>query len=290
MEGSSYNFVGYRKIRIPTTTAQGLGDYSKTTGYPEAAHSASFEEYTLNHDRGLKFAFDRLDEQDILGPSFNLVDRVFQDAMRLHIIPEYDAIRIADLAAAAKDGGKEVIEDIDNTNTIYAFDEAIQYYHNIGYDTSNLWCFISPSVAKFLKQDNAGSTLSRRIALDTFAGKVKREITSIEGIDTIIVPESRFWHQASLRSAIPNITSTNVGDIRTVNSFTNPSTARQINFLLVPKSSGIEAVTRHQQLKVFNPDINQNLDGWLIQFRTVYDIVIPKHKRGLIYLNRRSTK
>ena len=49
--------------------------------------------------------------------------------------------------------------------------------------------------------------------------------------------------------------------------------ATQINWIICPKSAPI-AVSKTDNFKIFDPEVNQTADAWLVEFRKFHDLWI----------------
>ena len=266
-----------KEVRIPFFEAAGYGNYDPATGYPEGNIVAGHRSYTLPYDRGFSITIDRIDEKDIL-PQFNIIDMIFKNSMERKIIPEYDAVRISDLVKAAKADGKVVKANLTDTNTLFALDEAIKYFRNLGIEHSNMYLFISPEVEMLLKRDSAGNSITRFLSLDTKVGDITRRISSYEGIPTIVMPDARFFEEVNL------LATPGARDADSIKPSFKPITgAKALNFLFVPRTQNIGAITRHAGLKVFSPEQVFTKDAWIVQARAYYGTIIPKNAAKAIY-------
>ena len=54
-------------IQIPKMSMDGLGDYSRTSGYALGSVSIEYEEVASNYDRGRKFSIDVMDDEETAG-------------------------------------------------------------------------------------------------------------------------------------------------------------------------------------------------------------------------------
>lgn len=85
-------------FKIAKLALMGLGNYSKTTGFPEGDVSLTWETHQFSNDRGRRFSIDRMDDVE----SFGLVSsRMVGEFIRQYVIPEVDAYRFAKIATNA---------------------------------------------------------------------------------------------------------------------------------------------------------------------------------------------
>ena len=73
----------------------GLGDYSRTTGFVGGDASLIWKTVSFDYDRGRMFTVDSMDDQESQNIAFA---RLANEFMRSKVIPELDAYRFAKLA------------------------------------------------------------------------------------------------------------------------------------------------------------------------------------------------
>ena len=81
---------------IPILEMQGLGDYSRNSGYAEGDVTLTHETRRCNFDRGRMFTVDSMDNLETAGIAFGKLANEF---IRTKVVPELDAFRFAKYAA-----------------------------------------------------------------------------------------------------------------------------------------------------------------------------------------------
>lgn len=83
-------------IYYPAIETTGLGDYSRTGGYPDGGVSVTWKSASFNYDRGTRIMVDVMDDQE----TFNIAaGRAGAELIRTKVAPEADAFTFATLAA-----------------------------------------------------------------------------------------------------------------------------------------------------------------------------------------------
>lgn len=82
-EGQNANEIVY-----PVMEASGLGDYSRTEGYPDGSVNVSWKTAVFNYDRGVRFMVDAMDNQETFDIAFGGMAAQFE---RTRVAPEADA-------------------------------------------------------------------------------------------------------------------------------------------------------------------------------------------------------
>ena len=88
---------GYGKFQVMKVSTEGIGTYSKATGYPEAGTTVSYEEIKPDIDLGTSIQIDHFDNAETLNKALAYGYRDIQDKL----IREVDAIRIASIVKKA---------------------------------------------------------------------------------------------------------------------------------------------------------------------------------------------
>ena len=86
---SEIEWTGVNSVKLFRPTIPGLGDYSRSTGYPHADYVSTWETLQLTKDRGVDLGIDRMDNEETLGMAMGTLAEQF---MRLSVVPEIDAL------------------------------------------------------------------------------------------------------------------------------------------------------------------------------------------------------
>ena len=92
------SFLNANEVKVMKLSTVGLGNYSRTTGYPAGDITAAWETMQLSIERGRAFTLDRMDNEESLGL---VLGNLITEWMRVHVAPELDAVRFAKYAADA---------------------------------------------------------------------------------------------------------------------------------------------------------------------------------------------
>jgi hypothetical protein len=257
------NFGGANAVNVFKTSMVGLGDYSRSTGYPVGDVAGAWETLILSKERGRAFSIDRMDDEETLGMAFGTLAGEF---IRTQVAPELDAYRFSTYASfsgiqevatpAALDTGAKVLA---------AFDVAMGKLDEKEVPAEGRKLFISSSCYNLLK-----GQLTRTLSTETSAD---RRVFEIDGVEVIPVPQTRFYKGITL---VDGSSAATGGYSKT------ESTGKNINFLLLHPSAVLQ-VTKLDSLKVFSPEVNQAADAWLIQYRIYHDAFVYANKKEGIY-------
>ncbi|MCX7714850.1 MAG: hypothetical protein N2171_03875 [Clostridia bacterium] len=64
--GTDQSFTGVNEVKVLKVSTTGLGDYSRTDGYPKGDVAASWETITLTEERGKEISIYRMDNEEII--------------------------------------------------------------------------------------------------------------------------------------------------------------------------------------------------------------------------------
>ena len=119
-------------FKIAKMSMVGLGNYSKSTGFPAGDLTLEWETHTFANDRGRRFSIDRMDDVE----SFGLVaGRMVGEFVRNYVIPEVDAYRFAKIATKA--GKKATAATLTDSTAKGALDDGIVALQESGGYTLN---------------------------------------------------------------------------------------------------------------------------------------------------------
>lgn len=257
------DFTGSNEVKVLKVSTTGLGDYSRTNGYPKGGVTATWETMKLTEERGKELSVDRMDDEETLGMVFGKITGTF---IRDHVAPEIDAYRFAKYAGA--DGiSKATPGTLTKSDIIDAIDEAVRQMDADEVPTAGRRLYVSSDLKPVLNQ-----ALSRHYGSDN---TVNTTLSGYNDMPIIYVPKTRFYTSITLEDG-------------TSNWGYKPATAgKAINFMLLYP----EAVLQVKKLalpKIFDPDTNQDLDAWKFQFRLYHDAFVYENKAKGIYIHNQA--
>ncbi len=257
------SFAGANVVKVLKTNASyGLGTYSRTSGYPKGDVTVSWETLTLATERGRELFMDRMDDEETLGMAFGTLVGEF---MRTFVIPELDAYRFN--AYASWSGIEEVDTPatLTSSTVLAALDVATAFMNSKEVPPDGRLLFVSDAVQTFLDQ-----SIARMYGNE---GRISTHVTEYNNMPVIMVPQTRFYKGIDLSA----------GGTTTTGSYSKTSsTGRDVNFLMIHPTAVLQ-VLKHDNLKIFDPDTNQDKDGWKIQYRLYHDAFVFTQKVDGVY-------
>ena len=260
------------ELIIPMLNMQGLGDYSRNSGYVDGDVTLTNETVKCNFDRGRMFTVDTMDNLETAGIAFG---RLAGEFIRTKVVPEIDAFRFAKYAsktgiskvgtAATLSSGEAVLKAIRAANDKMDEDEVPQ---------EQRYLYITPTLLGMVQ--DLDTTKSREV-LQNFAKLVK-------------VPQTRFYTAITQKSG--KVTTTGSGDSATTNDesaggYVKAADAKEINFLIIHKPAVIQ-FPKHVAPKIIEPDKNQTADAYKFGYRNVGIADVYQNKVSGIYLHHKA--
>jgi hypothetical protein len=256
------SFAGANVVKVYKTTLVGLGNYSRTLGYPVGDVVGSWETLTLATERARELFMDRMDDEESMGMAFGTL---VGEYMRQMVIPEVDAYRFSKYASWSGITQVGTPATLSSSTVLAAIDAAVAVMNAAEVPPDGRILYVSDTVQGMLD-----ASVSRMYGNDS---KISTAVRSYNNMDVIMVPQTRFYKGITL----------DAGATTAAGGFSKTgSTGRDINFLLVHPSAVMQ-VKKHDKLKMFDPDMNQDKDGWKIQYRLYHDAWVYDNKVAGIY-------
>lgn len=256
------------ELIIPMLSMQGLGDYSRNSGYADGDVTLTNETVKCNFDRGRMFTVDTMDDLETAGIAFG---RLASEFIRTKVAPEEDAFRFAQYAGT--DGISKVETGAtlaDGAAVVAALRAAITQMDEdeVPGEARNL--YITPLLLGYLQ--DMDTTKSREV-LQNFAKIVK-------------VPQTRFYTAIEQKSG-KMVTSGSETVDETAGGYAKAAGAKDINFMIIHKPAVIQ-FQKHVAPKIITPDQNQSGDAYKFGYRQVAIADAYKNKRAGIYLHHKA--
>lgn len=281
------NFTGVKTVRIAKFASDGLSNYerangphdgrfggdghdtsmaqSKGYGYAQGDVDVSWEEFTIRCDRGKQLRIALFDDEETGGLAVGMATTEFS---RTKVIPEVDAYVFSKIVENA---GTVSTSTIQNSATIgynangpiQALNDAFLALADAEVPEEDQIIFCSNSFFNLLRSTNE---LVRRLDQTEYGENVKFTISEYEGRELIPVPANRF------RTLI-NLTNDGYGW---------KTGSKKIDFIVCAKSA-IYHVVKYDKVKVFQPNVVQDFDGYKVNIRVYHDLFVPENKKIAIY-------
>lgn len=265
-------FDGANAVKIFKTSLQGMGNYSRNSGFVNGDVTASWEAMTLQKDRGRSFQVDAMDNEETLGMAFGTLVPEF---MRTKVLPEVDAYRFSKYASTSGISKATAADiTIGTTDCLSMLEAAEETMGNDEVPNEGRILFVSELFYRGLK-----GAISRVVVNDETG--IQRNIELYNDMRVIRVPQNRF------NTAITLLDGSTSG--QEAGGYTIPTgTSYPINFMIIHPSAVVQ-VAKHAVPRIFSPDVNQKADAWKFDYRIYHDCFVEENKVAGIYLSAAAT-
>lgn len=268
-------YDGGKDVKIPKMALTGLGDYSRSGGYPKGKVTLTYETRTMTQDRGTQFLLDKMDVNES-----NFVANataVMAEFQRTEVIPEIDAYRLSALATAAMEA--ETVNDRCEFGYTPAADTIVAKLAKalkVGdYDSV---IFITPDALEALETKIGANNLS---AATYSQGGFDQTVPAFNGRPLIKTDPARMV--SAIETADLDIANSKMG------GWAKADGALDINFMVVPRNVPI-AIDKLDEPEIFDPAVVQDYSGWKINYRRYHDLWVLDNKVGGIFVNFKDAK
>ena len=259
-------FTGANTIKLYETSMQGLGDYDRQNGFLGGDVTGEWTPYELTQDRGRSFTIDSQTNEETLGLAFGKLAGEF---LRTRVVPEVDAYTFAKIAGTTgiSHGTHDQLADI--TDATEELDKAIAQLNEDEVPDDGRVAFVSE---KFYQKIQGAVTKS----ISNTETNVNKTIEVYDGVQIIRVPQKRF---------LSAITLYNGKSGQEAGGYIPASTNYNLHFIMMDPAA-VKRVTKHAILRIFNPQENQQADGWKVDYRVYYDAFVQNAKLKGVYFLR----
>jgi hypothetical protein len=256
------SFAGANVVKVFKTSLVGMGTYSRSTGYPVGNVTGTWETLTLATERGRELFMDREDDEETLGMAFGTL---IGEYMRTMVIPEVDAYRFSKYASWSGITEVGTPATLSSTTVLAAIDEATYTLNAAEVPVEGRVLYVSDEVQKYLNQ-----AITRMYKNES---NIEIKVKTYDDMPVIMVPQARFYKGITL----------DAGATADAGGYSKTAvTGRDINFVMVHPTAILQT-KKHDNLKLFDPDTNQDMDGWKIQYRLYHDAFVYDNKVEGVY-------
>lgn len=250
------------ELIIPKMTMDGLGDYSRNSGYVSGDVTMTNETVSCNFDRGRMFTIDNMDNLETAGIAFG---RLASEFIRTKVVPELDAFRFACYAGTSGISKVSAAATLsDGAAVIAALRAAITELDEDEVPVTERHLFITPLLLGYVQ--DMDTTKSR---------EVMQNFSSVDK-----VPQTRFY------TAIDQYDGSTEGE--TAGGYVKASGGKDINFMIIHRPALIQ-FEKHVAPKIITPDVNQTSDGYKFGYRNVGIADVYENKVAGIYLHHKAS-
>ena len=258
------------ELIIPMMAMQGLGDYSRNSGYVEGDVTLTNETVTCNFDRGRMFTVDTMDDLETAGIAFG---RLAGEFIRTKVVPELDAFRLASYASAA--GVSKATGTLATGEAaVAAIRAAVTKMDEDEVPLTERYLYITPTLHGLIS--DMDTTKSREV-LARFAAVVD-------------VPQTRFYTKIAQKSGKVITGGTNEAPTstdETAGGYAKASEGKDINFRVIHKPAVIQ-FQKHVAPKIITPQGNPDADAYKFGYHNVGVAKVYQNKAAGVYVHSKA--
>lgn len=262
-------YTGGDEVKIPKISLVGLGNYDRDKGFKQGSVTLSYETKKLTQDRGRTFL---LDSQDVDETNFVAsAGMVMGEFQRLQVVPEVDAYRYSKIYEAAKPKHADTYTAT-TRDIIDKLDADISTVQDAVGGSEPLVICMNRKVHAIL---NNTEGIQKYINVGDFNnGFVSTKVKIFNDVPVIDVPSARFKTAYTF----------NAGETTDKGGFEAASGALEMNWIIITRRAPI-AVVKTDKIRIFAPDVNQNADGWKLDYRKYHDLWVKDNALDGIMVN-----
>ena len=253
----------YHTFYLFETDMVGLGDYSRNGGFVRGDVTAQWRRYEPQWDRGRQFLIDRIDNAESMGMAFGTLSGEF---MRTKVVPETDAVRFATYATNAASAMKTTETISSGAAAVAAIDLGTEKLDDAEVPYEGRILFVNPTMYRYLKSGITRYTMNGENGIDY-------NVEMYDSMRVITVPSGRFNTAVTLGQPT---------DHDGAGGYT--ATGSTINFMIVHPTAIMQAV-KLANPRICSPDVTQEAQAWMYDFRQYHGAWVKHQKANGIYLN-----
>lgn len=248
-------YDGGNELKIAKMDIEGLAAYSRANGYDEGAVTLAWETHKFMYDRGRKFVLDAMDINE--ANFIPTAGRTLAEFIRTQVVPEVDLIRIAKMAGLAGNSA-DVEPTVDNA--LELFKAGIMAIQDAGYE-GQLVAHVTFEFMNLLEL-----RMANQLGNVTFSvSGVDTTFKSIDGVALIPTQSRRMFEKVKADGKGYK------GD------------GKAVHFLIAGQDVPL-GIVKHAPARTFAPDVNQNADAYVINYRLYHDLFVEDNKVNAIYV------
>lgn len=254
-----------KTIKLATARTSGAGDYSVSDGWPAGSGSLTWEEYTLEYDRGTSFLVDALDSE--MTSSLASASVFANEFIRTKMVPEIDAVRIARASSAAIVAQNTEAGAMTSSNILGKIEDALDtVYTNTGKDSGRT-IYVNSKLKSTLRKS---TEFTRVKDVGNTGGKISTSFEMIDDDYVVWVPPTRMYSSVKLGTG-----------------YTKGDNAEDLNFLVCADRSA-QGVVAYADMTVIPKGAHTRGNSDFFAYRIYHDCIIPKQQVGGIYVSTKA--
>ena len=254
-----------KTIKLATARTSGAGDYSVSNGWPAGQGSLTWEEYSLEYDRGTSFLVDALDSE--MTSSLASASVFANEFIRTKMVPEIDAVRIARASSAAIGAENTEAGSLTSTNILGKIEDALDtVFTNTGKDSGRT-IYVNSKLKSTLRKS---TEFTRVKDVGNTGGKISTSFEMIDDDYVVWVPPTRMYSSIELGTG-----------------YTKGANAEDLNFLVCADGSA-QGVVAYADMTVIPKGAHTRGNSDFFAYRIYHDCIVPKEQVGGIFVSTKA--
>lgn len=250
-------YNGGEEVKIPSIQMQGLADYDRVSGFTEGDVTLKYDTVKMTQDRGRGFSVDPMDIDE--SGALNLMSQLAGEFQRTKVIPEVDAYRISRIVGLVGAEQRAVYTPAEGT-ILGRLQSDIDAIRDECGDDEPLVLLMSIPTLSVLK---GSDKLLRRLDVATFtSGEIHTDVRSFDGVSILPVPSKRMYSRIALETE-------GEGGYKAADG------AQAVNYIVLPVRAP-KAVSKTDNLRLFDPQTWQKANAWHMDYRKFHDLWLMK--------------
>lgn len=254
-----------KTIKLATARTSGAGDYSVSNGWPAGSGSLTWEDYTLEYDRGTSFLVDALDTE--MTSSLASASVFANEFIRTKMVPEIDAVRIARASSAAIGAENTEAGALTSTNILGKIEDALDSVFTLTGKDSGRTIYVNSKLKSTLRKS---TEFTRVKDVGNTGGKISTSFEMIDDDYVVWVPPTRMYSSVELGTG-----------------YTKGANAEDLNFLVCADRSA-QGVVAYADMTVIPKGAHTRGNSDFFAYRIYHDCIVPKEQVGGIFVSTKA--
>lgn len=251
-----------KTIKLATPRTSGAGDYSVSNGWPVGTGSLTWEDYTLEYDRGTSFLVDALDTE--MTSSLASASVFANEFIRTKMVPEIDAVRIARASSAAIAAENTEAGALTSSNILGKIEDALDSVFTATGKDSGRTIYVNSKLKSTLRKS---TEFTRVKDVGNTGGKISTSFEMIDDDYVVWVPPTRMYSSIKLGTG-----------------YSKGANAKDLNFLVCADRSA-QGVVAYADMTVIPKGAHTRGNSDFFAYRIYHDCIVPKEQVGGIFVS-----
>lgn len=250
-----------RSILLRELAVEGLGAYSRSTGYTGGDTDISWREYIFTQERSKS---NNIDARDLIEAQTEVAE-VASEFQRISVAPEIDAYRFESIVTACS---ADATENLTYDNVIHKINEGIKTLNDAECPEDGRVLYVDSDTE--MSMDESGE-FTKVIQVNNNNNTVDTRIMSYKGMPIVGIPSTRFCSNF---------------DFSATDGFSKAVGSHDLNFVIAHAPSAL-GIIKVEDVKIIEPKNNFTGNFWFWAYLLMHDLFIPHNKLNNFYISQK---